>query len=403
MKVGIFLSSEADPNIGGGFSFLDRFIQYVDQFDFDPGLEICFVGRHPEEKIKLKKAYYRLSGIGSYRFYRVFERLKIFQFFRLVTKRDFNVRNNRDKGILSTSRIDVLLYVIQSQCEIYEFPFISVNWDIAHKSSYAFPEFSDEANFTFREHWYNGEIQKALAVFAESQSGRDELIKYCKLFSDRVFVVPLFPGRVVEMKTSDEMQAALLHKLGLKSRRYFYYPAQFWPHKNHYNLIDAFRRLKDRYEGEVKLVFTGSDQGNKDYINQVIGEFGLSNDVLPLGFVSNEEVYSLIRNATALVMPTFLGPTNMPLIEAQHLGTPVICTDFDGHREICQDAALYVDPLDSKSICSAMSTMLDQNSWTSIATKSQMVASQSVFRIEVAMEELQKALLKLVPLRKTFR
>lgn len=102
-------------------------------------------------------------------------------------------------------------------------------------------------------------------------------------------------------------------------------------------------------------------------------------------------------------MPTFLGPTNMPLIEAQHLGTPVICTDFEGHREICQDAALYIDPLDSESIRSAMLTMLDPDFWNSIKAKTQDVAGQSVFRIEVAMVELEKALLKIVPLRQTFR
>lgn len=403
MKVGIFLSSEVDPNIGGGFSFLDRFIQSVDQFDFDPALEICFVGRLPEKKIKLKKPYCKLSGTAFYRFCRIFERLKIFVFFRLLTKKDFNIRNNHDKKVLSSRGIDVLLYVKQSQCEIYEFPFISVNWDIAHKSSYAFPEFTDEANFAFREHWYNGEIQKALAVFAESKSGRDELIKYCNLFGNRVFVVPLFPGRVVEMQTTEERQATLLTELGLTGRRYFYYPAQFWPHKNHYNLIAAFRRLKDQCNHDVKLVFTGSDQGNKEYIKELIGKLGLTGDVLPLGFVSNEEVYSLTRNAKALIMPTFLGPTNMPLIEAQHLGTPVICTDFEGHREICQDAALYIDPLDSKSIYSAMLTMLDQDSWNSIKSKTDEVASQSVFRIEAAMVELEKALLKVVPLRQTFR
>ena len=43
-------------------------------------------------------------------------------------------------------------------------------------------------------------------------------------------------------------------------------------------------------------------------------------------------------------MPTFFGPTNIPLLEAWALGCPVLTSDIPGVREQMGDAALLVDP-----------------------------------------------------------
>src|SRR5580692_2032839 len=45
-----------------------------------------------------------------------------------------------------------------------------------------------------------------------------------------------------------------------------------------------------------------------------------------------------------MVFPSLLGPTNMPISEAISCGCPVICSDFAGHHEQTQGAALYIDP-----------------------------------------------------------
>ncbi|MFC3559915.1 glycosyltransferase [Pedobacter jamesrossensis] len=63
-------------------------------------------------------------------------------------------------------------------------------------------------------------------------------------------------------------------------------------------------------------------------MKELVKGLGIEQKVIFGGFVTNEELNVFYKNAISLVMPTFMGPTNMPLLEAQALGCPVICTDF---------------------------------------------------------------------------
>jgi glycosyltransferase involved in cell wall biosynthesis len=45
-----------------------------------------------------------------------------------------------------------------------------------------------------------------------------------------------------------------------------------------------------------------------------------------------------------MVMPTFIGPTNLPVIEAFSMGCPVICSNVAGYEQQVGDAGLLIDP-----------------------------------------------------------
>ena len=66
------------------------------------------------------------------------------------------------------------------------------------------------------------------------------------------------------------------------------------------------------------------------------------------------DMAALYTLSAGLVMPTFFGPTNIPPLEAWHLGRPVITSDIGGIREQCGDAALLVDPRSPQALASAM-------------------------------------------------
>jgi glycosyltransferase involved in cell wall biosynthesis len=125
--------------------------------------------------------------------------------------------------------------------------------------------------------------------------------------------------------------------------KYLLYPAQFWSHKNHKAIIEAIDLLRTRGL-VINAVFVGSDQGNKTEIVSLIREKKLIENIRILGYVSNEELIHLYRNAVALVMPTFFGPTSIPPLEAMALGCPVITSRIFSIPEQLGNAALYVDP-----------------------------------------------------------
>ena len=47
---------------------------------------------------------------------------------------------------------------------------------------------------------------------------------------------------------------------------YFFAPNQFWAHKNHRYIIDAIKFLKKSGREDIKVIFTGHDKSNKEYI-----------------------------------------------------------------------------------------------------------------------------------------
>jgi glycosyltransferase involved in cell wall biosynthesis len=135
---------------------------------------------------------------------------------------------------------------------------------------------------------------------------------------------------------------------------YLFYPAQFWPHKNHANLLHALRLLRERDKLDLSLALTGSDKGNQPFVRDLASSLNLIDHVHFLGFVSREELASLYRHAFALTFVTFFGPDNLPPLEAFAVGCPVVASDVSGAREQLGDAALLVDPRSPEQIADAV-------------------------------------------------
>jgi glycosyltransferase involved in cell wall biosynthesis len=246
------------------------------------------------------------------------------------------------------------LYHLTPTTEEINFPFVVTHWDIAHYSTWALPEISMNGVFEERELLYTNCYNKAFAIFCESEAGKKELLKYKQVNEEKLFVVPLFPGKIIDLQIDRDQQLALLrNEFSLQPGSYYIYPAQFWAHKNHYHLLLAFSKVVSTHP-HLKLVLCGSDKGNLAYLREVMVHLHLNGSVIIPGFVPDETLYSLYKNAIALVMPTLLGPTNMPLLEAARLGCPVITTASEGHKEILGDYGTYVDPLDEDAIAQAM-------------------------------------------------
>jgi len=139
------------------------------------------------------------------------------------------------------------------------------------------------------------------------------------------------------------------------SERYIFYPAQFWPHKNHIRVVQALGLLKQAYQLKIPVVFCGSYNGEirETTFREVMrfsSQLGLEEEIRYLGYAPDEDMSGLYAGATALVMPTFFGPTNIPVLEAWAFGCPVLTSDIRGVREQVGDAALLADPTSVEAI-----------------------------------------------------
>jgi glycosyltransferase involved in cell wall biosynthesis len=337
MKIAVFINDYLKQNIGGGFSFLSRMIEVIDDYCFSNEYEVCFLVKN-----KLNSRLDNLKKcIIEYDTLQVLNKKKIFF-------RNKNQEINLIEESLKSNKID-LLYFITPETYNINFPYIINNWDLGHRSCFAFPEFTMNGTFEFREENLVRTLRKSIAVITESQSGKNEILNYLNLFESKVFILPIFSGNIVSHEINEELSKKILKKYNL-NKKFIIYPAQFWSHKNHYNLILAFKKLIDK-NYDFELVLTGSDKGNLNYILETVKQLDLEKRVRFLGFVDEIELLVFYKSAISLVYPSLLGPTNMPILEAFELKIPVVCSDLPGHREISNNQALYFNPLDPDDIC----------------------------------------------------
>ena len=155
-------------------------------------------------------------------------------------------------------------------------------------------------------------------------------------------------------------------KYGLPER-YLFYPAQFWDHKNHLRLVEALAIAKGRGL-PVKLVLAGSRKNAYDRVVLRVEALGLSEDVTILGYVPNEDMAALYRQALATVFVSLIGPTNIPPLEAMAVGSPLIVSNVYAMPEQVGDAALLVDPNNAEDIADKIERL-----WVDAALRRQLV------------------------------
>jgi len=211
--------------------------------------------------------------------------------------------------------------------------------DLMHRYEKRFSEISAAGEYRNRELKYMNICRCAAGILVDSDLGKRQVMESYGLTADRLHVLPYVAPRYVYV---DGVPEGFDDRYRLPPR-YLFYPAQFWEHKNHRNLLKAMAGLKPAIP-DLKLVLAGSEQGAYGATVKLIKELNLESDIAILGYVPDRDMPELYRRARALVMPTFFGPTNIPPLEAMALGCPVAVSKIYGMPEQVGDAALLFDP-----------------------------------------------------------
>lgn len=252
-----------------------------------------------------------------------------------------------------------LMWFITPLFEEINIPYIYTVWDLGHRFHPYFPELNyTEVTWEEREKRYKRALPKASFVFTGTKVGKKEIVRCYQIPEKKIYTLPLpLPSFVDE---SCDSNSDLIRKYRLPVD-YLFYPAQFWPHKNHILILLSLRILKEKYNLNASVVFTGLDMGNEKYIKEETCRLGLEKEVYFLGFVDRKMLIALYSNAKALLFPSFLGPDNLPPLEAFALKCPVLAAKTDGAREQLGDAAMLINPTHEKKWALAIKLILQND------------------------------------------
>jgi glycosyltransferase involved in cell wall biosynthesis len=85
-----------------------------------------------------------------------------------------------------------------------------------------------------------------------------------------------------------------------------------------------------------------------------VDQLSVSDRVKFLDYVPYDGLPTLINQAIALVFPTLWEGFGLPVLEAMACGTPVITSNLSSLPEVAGDAALLVNPYETREIAEAM-------------------------------------------------
>ncbi|GGI46246.1 hypothetical protein GCM10008018_16160 [Paenibacillus marchantiophytorum] len=322
--------------------------QYFESFE-QYGIERVLVQASPVKvQPPIKKGFY----------YKV--KRKIFNKIKTLSKKIFKTVNQTKKSILRSRSIDVL-FCPMSAINFSEpgIPTLSLIYDLQHKY---YPQFFKEEELSVRDNFYSGICELADYVVCISEFTKDTLVDKLNYPKDRAEVVYIsIQDRLDEI--SSEQQNETINKFGLNGKNYAYFPANFWPHKNHRILLLAMSILINKYpELDLHLCLTGSLLNQDTYFEEIINQMNLKDRVHHLGYVAEQEVSALMKRANFLIFPSLFEGFGIPVAEAMSMGVPVICSHNTSLPEVGGEAVLYFDPRKPEEIAEVMKNIMTNDS-----------------------------------------
>lgn len=344
MKIGIYLGWGAiQPEDGGGYTFQQTLLQALAQLSTTHQWYIFYYGKQPQWCLSDN----RIIFVQIIPDHKTIIQLCVWWFRKRAIQRTY-------KTLLNKSVLDYgidLMWFMTPGYEYVEVPYLYTVWDLQHRRQSFFPEVSVEQDqFNGREKLYASVIPRAAYVLTGNATAQQEVVHFYNMPAERVIMLELPTPSFALHVSKGVMQWPLL----IPHKRYLFYPAQFWPHKNHVVILEALRLLDD----DIQVIFTGADKGNLAYVQAYASNLGVRDRVHFLGFVTHDQLIALYHHAQALIFASLFGPNNLPPLEAFALDCPVICADVAGMREQLGEAALFFNPTDEQDLAATITYLL---------------------------------------------
>ena len=193
-------------------------------------------------------------------------------------------------------------------------------------------------------------LDLADGIASISDFGRDSILEKKEYPADRIQTIHLHLAGRGGVANDDRPLPG-----GLRAGRYFFYPANFWRHKNHEALLTAFgMACRKGLPQDILLALTGAEDERTEKMRQAVRIMGLDSRIRFLGFLPDEDLASVLRQSLALFFPSLYEGFGIPVVEAQAVGVPVACSRAGSLAEVAGETALFFSPKKPKEMAEAM-------------------------------------------------
>lgn len=207
-------------------------------------------------------------------------------------------------------------------------------------------------------------VKRSDHIVTVSETSRRDIIDLLGCPEDKVtntYQSVEIPAKLRD-RSAPDIQREVEGTFGLPYKDYFLFFGSIEPKKNIGRMIEGYLGAKIdaplvivgaqswKSENELRLL---NDTTNR-FLEQ-IGNLTVTRDkVRRFDYAPFPLLVSLIQGAKAVVFPSLYEGFGLPILESMLLGTPVITSREGSTPEVAGDAALLVDPYDSRAIGQAI-------------------------------------------------
>jgi len=197
-------------------------------------------------------------------------------------------------------------------------------------------------------------LRRCGALIAISATTRDELTRRYPSARAKALVAPPAAGNIFSPRPREDDEQTLA---GLGVRRpYVLLTGTLEPRKNVPRVIEAFVGLEEAVRAGWTLVLAGAPGWETQATFAAVAK--QRDLVRTLGYVSDEELACLYRDAEVFCYLSLYEGFGMPVLEAMQSGTAVLTSSVSSMPEVGGEAVRYADPLDIAAIRNGLRELL---------------------------------------------
>lgn len=222
-------------------------------------------------------------------------------------------------------------------------PLVLPRWSVITIHDVAFRRIPESYSFWQRmllELGTRRAVKHASRIICISESTCHDLEKFYNCPREKMRLIPLGFDKAAFRGSFVVRPHSFLERYGLEQERYFIYIGRVEEKKNIAHLIQAFLATPDT---GWKLVLVGKPGVGFRLISELLETAEAQRRIIYTGYLSPDDAYSLMAYAGAFTFPSRFEGFGIPVLEAQALDVPVICSAAGALPEVAGEGALYMD------------------------------------------------------------